>query len=203
VASCVEGALFVLHDNDQGIVVASVVLYVDDLLIIANEGLIGQINNQMKKRIRMYDRGSVSFHLGMNIECNRELHTIDIHQHSYIQTILAKFRMAESRPVATPMAMKFHKRKPEEQACDPTIYQSMIRSLMYAMTATRPNIAYAIRVLIWYNHDRSNEHMVALKRVFQEPQWHEGLASAFWRRRRRRCTSMLSRFRLCWVPGSL
>jgi hypothetical protein len=193
----------VLHDNDEGIVVASVVLYVDDLLIIANEGLIGQINNQMKKRFRMHDPGSVSFNLGMNIERNRELHTIDIHQHSYIQTILAKFRMAESRPVATPMAMKLHKRKPKEQACDPTIYQLMIRSLLYAMTATRPNIAYAIRVLIRYNHDPSNEHMVALKRVFQEPQRHEGLASAFWRRSRRRCTSMLSRFGLCWVPGSL
>jgi hypothetical protein len=35
---------------------------------------------------------------------------------------LAKFRMDESRPVATPMAMKLHKRKPEEVACNPTIY---------------------------------------------------------------------------------
>jgi len=75
--------------------------------------------------------------------------------------------MAESRPVATPMAMKLHKRKPDEEACDPIIYQSMIGSLMYAMTATPPNIAYAIRVLSQYNHDRSNEHMVALKHVFR------------------------------------
>jgi hypothetical protein len=28
------------------------------------------------------------------------------------------------------MAMKLHKRKPDEEACDPTIYQSMIRSRM-------------------------------------------------------------------------
>jgi len=38
---------------------------------------------------------------------------------------------------------------------------------MYAMTATRPDIAYAIGVLSWYNHDPSNEHMVALKRMFR------------------------------------
>jgi len=75
--------------------------------------------------------------------------------------------MDESRPVATPMAMKLHKRKPDEEACDPTIYQSMIGSLMYAMTATRPDIAYAIGVLSRYNHDPSNEHMVVLKRVFR------------------------------------
>jgi len=38
---------------------------------------------------------------------------------------------------------------------------------MYAMTATQPDITYAIGDLSWYNHDPSNEHMVALKRVFQ------------------------------------
>ena len=43
----------------------------------------------------------------------------------------------------------------------------MIGSLMYAMTATRPDIAYAIGVLSRYNHDPSNERMVALKRVFR------------------------------------
>ena len=40
VASRVDGGLFVLED--QGAVVAAVVLYIDDLVIIANEGLIGQ-----------------------------------------------------------------------------------------------------------------------------------------------------------------
>jgi len=166
VASRVDGGLFVLHNKDQDIV-ATVVLYVDDLLMIANEGLIGQIKDQKKKRFRMHDLGSVSFYLGMNIERNREHHTIDIYHHSYFRTILGNFRMDESRPDATPMAMKLHKRKPDEEACDPTIYQSMIGSLMYAMTATRPDSAYAIGVLNRYNHDPSNEHRVALKRVFR------------------------------------
>jgi hypothetical protein len=91
VASRVDRGLFVLED--QGTVVAAVILYVDDLLIIANEGLIGQIKDQMKKRFRMHDLRSVSFDLGMNIKRNQELHTINIHQQSYIQTIFAKFRM--------------------------------------------------------------------------------------------------------------
>jgi len=153
--------------EDHGPVVDAVVLYVNDLLIIANEGLPGQIKNQMKKRFRMHDLGSVSFYLGMNIERNREHHTIDIHQHNYIRMIFAKFRIDESRPVATPMWMKLHKRKPDKEACNPTIFQSMIGSLMYAMTANRPHIAYAIEVLRRYNHDLSNEYMTALKHVFR------------------------------------
>ena len=120
VASCVNAGLFVLHNMNQDIV-ATVVLYLDDLLIIANEGLIAQIKDHMKKRFRMHDLTSVSFYLSMKIERNRDHHTIDIHQHSYIRTILAKFKMDESTPVATPMAMKLHKRKPDEEACGPTI----------------------------------------------------------------------------------
>ena len=166
VASRVDRGPFVLHNKDQDIV-AAVILQVNDLLIIANEGLIGQIKDQMKKRFQMHDLGSVSFYLGMNIKCNPGHHLIDIHQHSFIRTILAKFRMDESRSVVKPIAMKVHKRKYDEETCDPTIYQSMIGSLMYAMTAIRPNIAYAIAVLSRYNHDPSNEHMVALEHVFR------------------------------------
>jgi len=167
VASRVNGGLFALHDKDQGIVIATVSLYVHDLLIIANEGLIGQMKDHMERRNLMHDLGSVSFYLGMNIERNREHHMIDIHQRSYIRKILPKFRMDESRPVATPMAMKLHRRKPEEESCNPTIYQSMIGSLMYAMTATWPDIAYAITVLSRYNPDPRNEHMVALLPMFR------------------------------------
>jgi len=104
VASRDDRGLFVLHDKeDHSKVIAAAVLYVDDLFIIAHEGLIGQIKDQMKKRFRMHDLGSVSIYLGMKIESNRDLHTIDIHQHSYIQTIFATFRIGESRPVATAM----------------------------------------------------------------------------------------------------
>jgi hypothetical protein len=38
--------------EDQGVLIATVVLYVDDLLIIANEGMIMQMRNQMQKRLR-------------------------------------------------------------------------------------------------------------------------------------------------------
>jgi hypothetical protein len=111
---------------------------------------------------------------------------MDIHQQSYIRTILAMFRMDESRPVAIPMAMKLHKRMPDEEACDRTIYQSMIGSLMHAITATQPDIPYAIGVPSRYNHDPRNEHLIALKGMFR---YLNGMKD--WR----------LRFGLCWMPG--
>jgi hypothetical protein len=80
--------------------------------------------------------------------------------------MLVKLRMDESRRVATPIPMTLHMRKRDEEACNPTIYKSMIRSHMYRMTATRSDIAYAISVLNRYNPDPSNKHMIPLKRVF-------------------------------------
>jgi hypothetical protein len=63
----------------------------------------------MKKRFQMDDLGSVSFYLGMIIERNREHHTIAIDQYSNIRMILAKFRMDESGPFASPMATNLQK----------------------------------------------------------------------------------------------
>jgi hypothetical protein len=164
VASRVDGGLLVLEDQDT--VGATGVLDFDDLLIIANEGLIGQIKDRMKKMFRMQDLGSFSFYLCMNIECNQEPSKIDLNLYRYIGMILAKFRMHESRPVATRMGMKLVWRTPNKEACDPTVYRSMIINLMYVMTTTQPDIRYPIGVLTRYNHDPSNEHMVALQRMF-------------------------------------
>jgi hypothetical protein len=108
--------------EDQGPVVTAVFLYIDDLVLIAYVGLFGLIRDQMKMRFWMHDLGSVSIYLGMHLERNREHPMIAINQHSYIWTILAKFRKNESRPAATPMAMKLQQRTPDEAVCDPTIF---------------------------------------------------------------------------------
>jgi len=91
---------------------------------------------------------------------------MDRHPHSYIRPILAKFRMDKSRPVHMPIAMNLHKRKPNEEACEPTTYQLMIGSLMYTMTATQPNVAYGSDVLTLYYYDHCTEHVLAFTCVF-------------------------------------
>jgi hypothetical protein len=131
VTSRVDGGLIVFHDNiDLIIFVVAVLLCINDLLIIPNEGLIGQMKDQMKKRFPMHDLGSLSSYLGTNIECPWEHHTIDCHQHSCIRIIFSTFRMDESRLVPMPIDSNLHKRKPDQEACNPTIYQSMIGGLM-------------------------------------------------------------------------
>jgi hypothetical protein len=69
VASRVEGGQFMHNNIDQDTVEAAV-LYINHLIIRADEGLIGQIEDWMNKMFRMNDHGSVFFNLGINIELN-------------------------------------------------------------------------------------------------------------------------------------
>jgi hypothetical protein len=68
-ASHVNGVLFVLEH--QGPVLTADGLYVNDLLMIVNESLIGQIKDQMKKNFWIHDLGSVSLDFAMIIERNQ------------------------------------------------------------------------------------------------------------------------------------
>jgi hypothetical protein len=112
----VNGGLLVLYHQDQDITIAVFGFYVDDLLIIAHMCLIGQIENQMKKGLRMYDLGSFSCNLGMNIEPNWEVLIIIIHEHSYIWMMVTMFSMDESRQVAAPLAIQLYMRKRDKEA---------------------------------------------------------------------------------------
>jgi hypothetical protein len=64
-ASCVGSGLFVLELHDSS--VAAVIPNVDALLINDHEDLIIEIKEQIKKRSRMHDIGSVSMNLSMTI----------------------------------------------------------------------------------------------------------------------------------------
>ena len=50
---------------------------------------------------------------------------------------------------------------------DPTNYQSMVGSLLYASIGTRPDIAHAVRVVSKFNSCPTEAHLTAVKRIFR------------------------------------
>src|SRR5690606_19148660 len=56
---------------------------------------------------------------------------------------------------------------PDDTRADKTLYQQIIGSLMYLVTATRPDLAYTITHLSQFNSDPSQTHYVAAKRVLK------------------------------------
>jgi hypothetical protein len=77
-----------------------------------------------------------------------------LNQRKYVETILQRFNMHESKSVKVPIpigvklsADQCPKTQEEEEDMSHVSYASAVDSLMYAMVCTRPDIAHAVGVL--------------------------------------------------------
>ena len=60
----------------------------------------------------------------------------------------------------------------DDGAVDPIWYQSMVGSLLYVATATRPDIAQAVGEVSKFNARPNEAHLTAMKRIFC---YHKGM----------------------------
>jgi len=123
-------------------------LDVDDIAIYsANTPHLTTLIKDLKTAFEISDLGEASFLLGLHITYTPI--GITLTQELYIGTILSRFGMENSNTVSIPLPKgiiltKGTTEQPKEQV---TTYQSMIGSLMYLVTSTRPDLAYTISVL--------------------------------------------------------
>ena len=75
--------------------------------------------------------------------------------------------MAYYKPAKTPMTANLQLPILTEAEIDIMEYQRYIRSLMYLMICTCPDIAYSVRVLSHYVACSGRTHIQAVKYVFQ------------------------------------
>ncbi|CAM8954290.1 unnamed protein product [Rhodiola kirilowii] len=88
-------------------------------------------------------------------------------QSHYIENVLKKLNYIDSYPVSTHYDSSTHLHpntgKPQSQL----EYAKVIGSLMYAMTSTRPDIAFAVGKLSRYTSNPSMQHWQAIHRVLR------------------------------------
>ena len=73
--------------------------------------------------------------------------TITINQNQYIGKILGHFGLDSTCPVSMPMSSNIKLPKLGALEIDQHLYQSMLGSLMYMATGTRPDIIFAVHYL--------------------------------------------------------
>lgn len=122
----------------------------------------------------MKDIGHATKILGMNIVRNREEGTVEINQTEYHQKIVRKFNLDNAKSVSVPLAQHFRLSKEQSPKNDEERiemlkipYSNAVGSLMYSMTCTRPDLAFAMSVISRYMSDPGKSHWEAVKWVIR------------------------------------
>jgi predicted peroxiredoxin len=119
----------------------------------------------MMQAFEMTDLGLMTFFLGIEIKQNEN--DVFIYQKKYAKEILKKFQMEECKTVSTPMNQKEKLSKEDGfDKVDEGYYRSLIGCLMY-LTATRPDILFAVSILSRFMHCASEMHLKAAKRILR------------------------------------
>lgn len=109
----------------------------------------------------MTNLGPVECFLGLRIRRDCQKRQILVDQSEYIQTVLERFQMSNSKPAKTPLPAGSVLEKNMETATDMfhTQYQSIIGSIMYAMLGTRPDLAFSVTRLTKFASNPSKQHL--------------------------------------------
>lgn len=141
------------------------------MLVVRNmQKKIDNAKRALTKEFKVSDLELVSWYLGLKITRTISTCKMVLSQASYIEKILERFRMQQTKGVDTPMVKQnslVHANK-EYQANNSTItwYQQAVDSLIYAMTKTRFNIAYAVSTVSQFASNPTPAHVVAVKQIF-------------------------------------
>ena len=147
-----------------------VAVYVDDLILIAATlEEMQEVKKSLADRFKMKDMGKLHYCLGISIVQDEENGCIWLHQKQYILNMLKRYRLTEAKTISTPAAVSVKLVKDDSVSKDvnPTAYQSMVGSLLYAAMATRPDISQAVGVVSKFNSKPTAAHLTAVKRILR------------------------------------
>nr|GEY41799.1 retrotransposon protein, putative, Ty1-copia subclass [Tanacetum cinerariifolium] len=146
--NCDEPCVYV---KASGSYVTFIILYVDDILIMGNNiPMLQDAKSYLGRCFAMKDLGEAIYILGIKIYRDRSKRVIGLCQSAYIEKILKRFYMENSKRGTIPMQekLKFSKSQgastpAEIQRMQNIPYALVVGSIMYAVRCTRPDVAFA------------------------------------------------------------
>lgn len=141
-----------------------IITYVDDILITGpTRANIDSTKGFLAKYFNVTDMGAVSFFLGIRITRDRKLCTTNLTQDTYALKILDTFRMQDCKQVKRPLpdgVLNVLVQNTEiATAKDTNLYQSIVGSLQYLATQTRPDLSFTVGKLARFATNPSPCHI--------------------------------------------
>ncbi|WVZ63350.1 LOW QUALITY PROTEIN: hypothetical protein U9M48_012987, partial [Paspalum notatum var. saurae] len=163
VMGSVDKTLFLLSRGGDTLIVQ---IYVNDIMFGGlSHALVSSFAEQMSREFEMRLMGELQFFLGLQIKQDPE--GTFVHLAKYTRDILKKFDMGDSKPMMTPMSTNTTLGVDVDgEAVDQKEFRGMIGSLLY-LTATRPDIQFAVCLCVRYQASPRTSHRQAVKRIFR------------------------------------
>ena len=168
-ASDADSALFVLRGKTPAENVL-IFVHVDDCLISGRSGPVAAVKKRLSDRFDVKDLGPAHFMLGMEIERDWKAGTIKLSQRKYSREVLERFGMLECKPLGGP-ADKNSKLVKEGgqslEAAQVELYRSIVGSLMWLSTCTRPDLAQVSGCMGRFLTAPTDQHLIAAKHALR------------------------------------
>jgi hypothetical protein len=122
-------------------------IYVDDIIFgSTNQEFCEEFGDMMSREFEMSMIGELSFFLGLQVKQTKD--RTFICQSKYVNDLLKRFSMDNSKPIKIPMATNTHLDLDEGgNPVDLKLYRSMIGSLLY-LTVSRPDIMFSVYMCV-------------------------------------------------------
>ena len=145
------------------------VITVDDFLVVTNsDHLVQNVKSAIQHKYTLKDLGTVEHILGWKVTHSKE--GILISQPAYIDSLLERFRLTESKTFNSPIASELISAgNNTDSPLDTTKfdYKALIGSLRYVTDCTRPDIAFIVGFLGRFSNAPTNHHWKAALRVLR------------------------------------
>ncbi|GJY10980.1 putative RNA-directed DNA polymerase [Tanacetum coccineum] len=159
----IDKTLFIKKDRRD---IMLVQVYVDDIIFGSTKSsMVKDFEDLMQKEFKMSSMGELTFFLGLQVKQTSA--GIFLSQDKYVKDILNKFDFRTIKPASTSIEAHKSQGKDEEgEDVDVHLYRSMIGCLMY-LTASRPDIMFAVCLCARFQVTPKVSHMHAVKRIFR------------------------------------
>nr|KAJ0197947.1 hypothetical protein LSAT_V11C700362840 [Lactuca sativa] len=142
----------------SGSIVSFLVLYVNDILLIGNDvPMLQEVKSWLGKCFAMKDLREAAYNLGIRIVRNRSKKLIGLSQNTYLDKVLKRFSMENSKKGELPIQCNAKLSKTQSPSIEVEIaemsrvpYIFVVGSIMYVMTCTRPDVSFALSMVSRY-----------------------------------------------------
>ncbi|KAJ0467877.1 putative RNA-directed DNA polymerase [Helianthus annuus] len=136
--------------------------------------MLNKVKHYLGTCFAMKDLGEAAYILGIKIYRDRSKQLLGLSQSTYIDKMMTRFKMENSKKGGVPMTKGTVLNKSQSPSTDIEIkrmegvpYASAIGSIMYAMLCTRPDVSHALSMTSRYQQAPGIAHWTAVKNILK------------------------------------